>query len=83
MLLGHFRRFGRSHPPSAVAEPCRRCLARHLADFQAEAAQDSPNAQFHVQQPSEKLPDLVQDWTRCDNGDRLAITTHYPGWQAR
>jgi transposase len=30
-------------------------LARHLADLQAEAAQDSPNAQFHVQQPSEKL----------------------------
>src|SRR5207302_6693473 len=28
-------------------------LARHLADLQAEAAQDSPNAQFHVQQPSE------------------------------
>src|SRR5262249_604983 len=42
-------------------------LARHLADLQAEAAQDSPNAQFHVQQPSEKLlarnqqrPDLLR-----------------------
>src|SRR6516162_4915358 len=30
-------------------------LAGHLPDLQAEAAQDAPNAQFHIQQPSEKL----------------------------
>jgi hypothetical protein len=30
-------------------------FAGHLADLQAETAQDSPNAQFHIQQPSEKL----------------------------
>src|SRR5215510_7404975 len=42
-------------------------LAGHLADLQAETTQDSPNAQFHVQQPSEKLlarnqqrPDLLR-----------------------
>src|SRR5262249_46384016 len=39
----------------------------HLANLQAETTQDSPNAQFHVQQPSEKLlarnqqrPDLLR-----------------------
>src|SRR5262249_42441923 len=36
----------------------------HLADLQAEAAQDSPNAQFHVQQPSEKL--LARNQQRPD-----------------
>src|SRR5262249_41829633 len=39
-------------------------FARHLADLQAEAAQNSPNAQFHVQQPSEKL--LARDQQRSD-----------------
>src|SRR5262249_16668484 len=39
-------------------------LARHLADLQTETAQDSPNAQFHVQQPSEKL--LARNQQRSD-----------------
>src|SRR5262245_13189299 len=39
-------------------------FARHLSDLQAEAAQDSPNAQFHVQQPSQKL--LARNQQRPD-----------------
>jgi hypothetical protein len=37
---------------------------RHLVDLQAETAQDSPNAQFHIQQPSEKL--FARDQQRSD-----------------
>src|SRR5262245_54247653 len=48
-------------------------FARHLADLQAEAAQDSPNAQFHVQQPSEKL--LARNQQRPDllRSNRLGV----------
>jgi hypothetical protein len=28
------------------------------------------------------LTDFVEDWTRFENGDRLAIMTQYLGWQA-
>src|SRR4029453_18858513 len=40
---------------ASPAPPSRRRGAGHLADLQAETAQDSTNAQFHIQQPSEKL----------------------------
>src|SRR5262245_45289402 len=39
-------------------------FAGHLADLQAETTQDSPNAQFHIQQPSEKL--LARDQQRSN-----------------
>src|SRR5947207_927845 len=53
--------------------PCFKRFARHLADLQAEAAQDSPNAQFHVQQPSEKL--LARNQQRPDllRSDRFGV----------
>src|SRR5262249_19252090 len=45
-------------------DPRFKRFAGHLADLQAETAQDSPNAQFHIQQLSEKL--LARDQQRSD-----------------
>src|SRR6516164_2044089 len=39
-------------------------LAGHLPDLQAEAAQDAPNAQFHIYQPPQKL--LARNQQRPD-----------------
>src|SRR5262249_31523276 len=56
--------------PTTVTKPVAENVTKPpaaLADLQTEVAQDSPNAQFHVQQPSEKLlarnqqrPDLLR-----------------------
>src|ERR1700758_2753897 len=52
---------------SPIPESALQTFCASLADLQAEAAKDSPNAQFHVSQPSEKLfarnqqrPDLLR-----------------------